>query len=535
MKIIELFESKDKNLKTLYCSRKLLNGDDIVKWAKEQGFKKVLEPSDMHATIAYSKDEIDWTEMTDSFDTVVSRKDGKKDKTKRAIKAFGEKGDAIVLTFESDDLKTRWKEFIDDFGASWDHDGYHPHVTITYDGLPKGMKLEDIAPYEGELRFGPEIMEPVNTKWKSSVKEKKVNESALYYVQPDGKWKQDADGRSKGRTKAEVEEMGGEITESRSTFLDATPENVERARDFVLKKWKERAVELGRPEPSDLSSSCKFSSLFVQQIFGGKIMGNSDHQFVKLNGKIIDLNIGAEDVREYGASAHHHDPIFWHKNPEHKESMRSCESRVDDWAKEFRSMTTVDEDFHIRDVDDIDQFYNVFKTSYEDQTGAAWSEDKLLSRARNWTFYGDEQGFVAVRVQGSGMKKLVAVAGDPRSIVKGLNELQASGGPIWGAVSAPLATMAKKRGMVVPHLIPGGAFFIKVLAKTIPPAVFGGHEPQVTKDGGLVFSYEDVGETTKYIVGNKEYFKTMLSLPHVMQQLQRVPGLERFLKMLGMG
>jgi len=89
--------------------------------------------------------------------------------------------------------------------------------------------------------------------------------------------------------------------------------------------------------------------------------------------------------------------------------------------------------------------------------------------------------------------------------------------------------------MIVPHLIPGGPFFIKVLAKTIPPAVFGGHEPQVTKDGGLVFSYEDVGETTKYIVGNKEYFKTMLSLPHVMHQLQKVPGLERFLKMLGAG
>ncbi len=173
MKLEDLFEAEHK---TLYCSRDLLNGEDLVAWAHKQGFKNCLTPDDMHVTIAYSKKKIDWSDMTDSFDTVVSRKGGKKDKTKRAIKAFGEKKDAIVLTFESDDLHTRWEEFKDEFGASWDHDGYHPHVTITYDGLPEGLKLEDIEPYEGELRFGPEKMAEVNNKWKSNVKEKKINE-----------------------------------------------------------------------------------------------------------------------------------------------------------------------------------------------------------------------------------------------------------------------------------------------------------------------------------------------------------------------
>lgn len=174
MKLIELFEGKEGDFDTLYCSRPLLNANAVIEWAKSQGFTNCVGEDDMHVTVAYSKEKIDWSEMTDSFDNVVSRKDDRMDKTERAVKAFGEKKDAIVLTFENADLHRRWKEFIDDFDASWDHDGYHPHVTITYDGLPEGLKLEDIKPYEGELFFGPEKLEPVKKNWKSNVKEVKL-------------------------------------------------------------------------------------------------------------------------------------------------------------------------------------------------------------------------------------------------------------------------------------------------------------------------------------------------------------------------
>ena len=369
MNLLHLFEKASKSdKKTLYCHRVLTNADKLVDWAKKQGFKSCLEPKKMHATIAYSKKKIDWSDMTDSFDTV------KATGGKREMKAFGDEGKAIVLTFECKELHDRWKEFKDDFGASWDFDDYTPHISITYDGLPKDLKLGDIKPYKGPLEFGPEIMEEVDNDWKP--KNKKLSEQIV--------------------------------------------------NKFIIK-----------------------------------------------------------------------------------------------------------EQFRIDDVTDLDSFYQTFKKSYEDQTGSAWSEDKLLSRARNWTFYGDEQGFVAVRVQGSGMKKLVAVAGNPRSIAKGLGELEASGGPIWGAVSAPLAMMAKKRGMIVPNLIPGGALFIKALAKTIPSSVWGGYEPKVTKDGGLLFSFDDVGTTTKYVIGNRAYFEAMVKLPNVADAIKRVPGLGSFLKALG--
>ncbi len=120
--------------------------------------------------------------------------------------------------------------------------------------------------------------------------------------------------------------------------LPATPENIAAAKAFVLKKWQERAIERGGPNatlPDDLSSSCKFSSLFARAVFGGKLEGNFDHQFVRAkDGTIIDLNIDAADVKELGDQAHRHDILFWGSR-DHRDSVRSCVPRVKEWVAEF--------------------------------------------------------------------------------------------------------------------------------------------------------------------------------------------------------
>lgn len=543
----DLFEGK-KALQTLYVSRKLKNAEDLVAWAHEQGFDKCLDPKEMHVTVAYSKEKIDVSEMTDSFDTVnVAAKKGNKG-GKREMKLFGEKEDCVVLVFECPDLHHRWEEFIEDFGASWDHDGYHPHVTISYSGLPEGLKLEDIEPYKGRLEFGPEIHQEVNPKWKSKTKEKKtkptIEESKLHFVQPDGTWKA-GDGRSKGRSRSEVEKVGGKIVEadaetddglieSMSSKLPATPENLKRAQEFVLKKWRERAAERGRFEPKDLSSSCKFSSMFVQAVFGGEIRGNYDHQFVVLNGQIIDLNKDAEDVRDM-EDPYEHDES-WFGNDEHLDSMESCKPRVRDWVRDFQAELGLTEGFTMASLDGegVDNLVALFKKSYEAKTGSSWSEDKIIERASRWTFYGDENGYLAVRVQASGMKKLVAVAGDPKSVLKGIQELLSEGGPVWGVVSGQLATMAKKRGMIVPHLVPGGASLIKTLVKSIPASVFGGTQPSVSDNGGIVLDYDDTGSVTKFFVGNKEYFQSAMKLPMVASKISNIPGLKHVIGALGL-
>jgi hypothetical protein len=183
---------------------------------------------------------------------------------------------------------------------------------------------------------------------------------------------------------------------------------------------------------------------------------------------------------------------------------------------------------------DLRRAYEVFRRSYEAETGVSWSEEKFISRAQNWTFYGDADGYVAIRRQRSGMNKLVGIAGDPRSIIRGLGELQHDPAPLWGAVSAPLARMAAKRGLIAPHLYMGGALLIRTLMAMVPASVFGGDKPEVTKDGGLVFNYSDTGTAVKYLIGNKEYFRRAIRQPEVADRLRAIPGASMVLRLLGL-
>lgn len=81
------------------------------------------------------------------------------------------------------------------------------------------------------------------------------------------------------------------------TAFPATPENISAAKGFVLRKWRERAIERGREEPADLSSACKFGSLFAAKLFGGKVRGNFFHQWCELpDGQRIDVSDEAADV-----------------------------------------------------------------------------------------------------------------------------------------------------------------------------------------------------------------------------------------------
>ena len=179
------------------------------------------------------------------------------------------------------------------------------------------------------------------------------------------------------------------------------------------------------------------------------------------------------------------------------------------------------------------RLFGMFEDSYKRETGQAWSQPKFESRASNWQFYGDEDGFVAVRPQRSGMKKLVGVAGSPKSIIKGIEALKDEGGPIWGAVSSPLAAMAKKRGLIVPHLHFGGPTLIKALVSQVPASVFGGVKPTVQPDGGLELDYPDVGKATKYMVVNKEYLKHLTGLPQMADAVKSNPVVKTFLKLVG--
>lgn len=163
-------------------------------------------------------------------------------------------------------------------------------------------------------------------------------------------------------------------------------------------------------------------------------------------------------------------------------------------------------------MDDINihDAYELFKNEYEKSTGVSWSKDKFLQRAENWTFYGDESGYIAVRKQASGYIKLVGAAGSAKGKLKGFNEIIRQNQPIWGVVSSDIKSIALKKGLISPP-----PFVIKTMIKLIPSSVFGGINPSVNNDGSINISYSDVGDMKKYFIANDIYFKQLLESENI--------------------
>lgn len=186
------------------------------------------------------------------------------------------------------------------------------------------------------------------------------------------------------------------------------------------------------------------------------------------------------------------------------------------------------ESFTINEIDK-DKAYELFRNSYEESTGYSWPREKFLSRARNWTFYGDETGYVAVRKQRSGPLKLVGSAGSIRGIYKGAIELKNSNEIVWGVVSEDIAKMCSKIGMVVLSESFAGRILIKTLINFIPPEVFGNNEVNVNSDGTFNYKTDDGKTMKKVFVCNKKYFTYLTGLPAVKKKLSEIPMVSKLI------
>ena len=256
-------------LNSLYVSRPVLNADEIIAWAKSVGFKTTLPAEDMHVTVCYSKEPVNWSALDRLADILEVPPEGVRtlawDESKhprkpkgsdeggeflainvgaavvvvasgrsngrkgfvtridedgyrmvwtsknritqqfigkfkpsalklrdvppyeareqtpspeseepskfsaysdRTISKLGDEG-AAVLKFESGFLQSR-HQYFKDHGASWDYDGYHPHITISYD---PPEDLSRILPYAGPIVLGPEVFAEVEEGWAEEIKE----------------------------------------------------------------------------------------------------------------------------------------------------------------------------------------------------------------------------------------------------------------------------------------------------------------------------------------------------------------------------
>jgi phage-related protein (TIGR01555 family) len=149
--------------RTLYVRRDLLNQKDLKAWAKKQGFKTSL--TDMHVTIAYSKEPVDWITMGSDWGSP-SDSDGKVTVSAGGPRVMEKFGKAVVLAFACTDFSYRNRSMLNR-GATWDHEDYTPHITITYDG--GDLDIMHMKAYDGPLEFGPEIFEEIKTGFNNEV------------------------------------------------------------------------------------------------------------------------------------------------------------------------------------------------------------------------------------------------------------------------------------------------------------------------------------------------------------------------------
>ncbi len=137
--------------RTLYVSRRLLNTSDVLEWARAQGIPDLQDANELHVTITYSRNPVDWFAVGAAWDEELTIPRG----GPRMVEKFN--GGAIVLSFASNMLRWRNEE-MREAGASYDFPTYQPHVTIAYN---EQFDVDGIEAYQGELRFGPEVFEEI--------------------------------------------------------------------------------------------------------------------------------------------------------------------------------------------------------------------------------------------------------------------------------------------------------------------------------------------------------------------------------------
>lgn len=149
--------TQKSDAKALYVRRDLQNGADIQAWAATQGIVSTLPLEDMHVTVLYSKEPVDWHKIPESPLTEVIVSGG--------IRSMEQFGDAVVIAFESPILQAENAAMMA-AGASSDFPTYRSHVTVTY--TQPDLSLALMEPYHGVMLFGPEIRQEITKSWDSS-------------------------------------------------------------------------------------------------------------------------------------------------------------------------------------------------------------------------------------------------------------------------------------------------------------------------------------------------------------------------------
>jgi uncharacterized protein len=166
-KINKRRSAKDAAPRTLYVKREVLNGAEIIAHFKKQGLQNLRKADDLHVTIAYSREPVDWMKVgSDDWGGDTEGKLTVKPGGARLIEQLG--GDKVVcLLFASNDLAYRHRRILD-CGATWDWDEYQPHITVA-EAPANPSELADIEPWRGVIELGPEVFNEITEDWQGAL------------------------------------------------------------------------------------------------------------------------------------------------------------------------------------------------------------------------------------------------------------------------------------------------------------------------------------------------------------------------------
>ena len=70
---------------------------------------------------------------------------------------------ALVLKFECHELTERFQEIMDEYDATWDHDDFHPHITLSYN--VGDLDISKLPKYDGPIIIIEEYNNDLDLGW----------------------------------------------------------------------------------------------------------------------------------------------------------------------------------------------------------------------------------------------------------------------------------------------------------------------------------------------------------------------------------
>lgn len=102
---------------------------DLDSWVSKNNIMNASDPSEYHSTVIYSRVGVPNAKSYDlNLPITASISGWKKFDTK-----LSESGKCLVAIVDSPDLNKHHNNLVNDYGATHDFEGYHPHITISYD------------------------------------------------------------------------------------------------------------------------------------------------------------------------------------------------------------------------------------------------------------------------------------------------------------------------------------------------------------------------------------------------------------------